>query len=368
MTSNTSHLSQDGIFGDTPVMLIDWTTAAVQFLEDMGFGTGEYMAISPSGEVLRTGPQGFQVEHPSWSESVRLYAPNSSVLVFSGNPVKWFQGHNAFGSADAPGLVWDCLQDIRMQHLAADVGVPGFHTTEAHGPGVRFTRIDVTRSARHPGGDEGARAWLRAIGREAGSSHRGGVAVGDEGTVYFGKRSKRWGLKVYLKADEMKKHPPKLKKLSRADMRRWEQWAMARAWAEGVLRFELVLRSTELGDAGVSIPRTVPEALALWGRYYRRLSIREGPVMAQEIEGLKPSERAALKLWEAGESPKGIYPRASFYRHRRAILKKGGPDIASPGPAGDEVLQQAGGELEWDPEVPEGASHEPSGQRPLAFS
>ena len=92
-------------------------------------------------------------------------------------------------------------------------------------------------------------------------------------------------------------------------------------------------------------------------------------MMKDDLEGLGGSARGALELWlSGGKHPKEVFPQNSFYRHRRAILAAGGPDIASPGPGAVELRERAEGELDWDPDVPPGAGFEPSGQVPLPFA
>lgn len=71
---------------------------------------------------------------------------------------------------------------------------------------------------------------------------------------------------------------------------------------------------------------------------------------------LPSAAKAALELWRHGVDLREIYPKNSFYRHRRALLATLGVDIASPpperpaAPNSAQLLDEKG----WDPEPLDG--------------
>jgi II/X family phage/plasmid replication protein len=105
--------------------VIDWLTFVAPLAHQAGQG-GPFFA----GEVLSTVPD---LTHPDgvaldWGVLKRKALPGShsamiqvqsttdeegrSAIWVSGNPAKWFQGHNIFGSDDLPGLVLEMLHRI----------------------------------------------------------------------------------------------------------------------------------------------------------------------------------------------------------------------------------------------------------------
>lgn len=75
---------------------------------------------------------------------------------------------------------------------------------------------------------------------------------------------------------------------------------------------------------------------------------------------LPASARAALELWRHGVDLREIYPKPTFYRHRRSLLATLGVDIASPPsekpawPNSKQLLDEKG----WDPEPLDGYAWE----------
>ena len=369
-----------------PVMMCDWTSLCLEFPHPMGLETGRIVRVSPHGEIVQDDPARLSV---SWdalegegsdSERVTLFAPDESKLWLLGNPCKWLQGHNAYGSSNAPGLVWDCLQDIRAHHGSAHVGIPGNHTTDANEAAARFTRLDLTRSARHPDGELGARAWLQRMSEAAHSRHKGGSAFVKDRTLYFGQRSRRSTLKVYHKADEML---PVVRKVQAKGMghhaimeafkrnerkgqllqRRFDL-ETAYEWSKGILRFEVTVRGMEMRRLKLEPPRTEEDALAIWQRYYDQVTFPATTVMLATDLDLPSGPKTALRLWEAGVDPRETIAKTTFYRHRATILKAGGPDISGACPKAEP--RPGDDELEWDPKPP-GEAYVPRSQLPLAL-
>jgi len=342
-------------------MQVDWISA---FCESRGFAqagykpydTGRVLLLHPGGEVERESSRGVPVEG---SHDTRLWVQSRSGtdLYLSGNPVKFIQGHNLYGPADPVRLFFDAGWEVRKS-----VGLfPSAATWEANQfEGPRFTRIDLTRSYRFPSG-AAARSWLREVGGTARSRHGG--ALVNEGTVYFGKSSERWALKLYHKGDEVtargKGHslPEALPQRTRL-----------MEWAVGVVRFELTLRAKELEK--LDIPRWSP--LEVWQSYYGKVTWNQNARMLESdmLEVSLPLHlRRTLELWRSGADMRPLLgSRESFYRHRRALLKAVGVDIASPPPKRAAAPEAPGAELDprgWDPEPLEGYVWNPEGQQRL---
>ena len=180
--------------------MIDWVSATYPQRKEYGkvkiYETSKLLSLSPSGDVRW---QRSDAEQVSGSHDSKLYAksPDQCDLYISGNPVKFFQGHNLFGSSDYVGLWLSAGLAVRQE-----CGLfPSPQTAAATFDQPHFTRLDLTRSYLFPS-DAIARSWLREVAAFAHSRH--GAPTTQAGTVYWAQGSKRWTMKAYLKSDEIK--------------------------------------------------------------------------------------------------------------------------------------------------------------------
>ena len=162
--------------------MIDWLTFKAPLAHQAGIG-GPFFA----GEVLSTipdptDPEGYALD---WGVLKRKAMPGShssmiqvqsttdeegrSAVWVSGNPAKWFQGHNIFGTDDLAGLVLEMLHRV-----CASVGlVPSADDLALWAAGrIRLSRVDVT-SSFDLGNLPRVRSALRALDASANLKHRG---------------------------------------------------------------------------------------------------------------------------------------------------------------------------------------------------
>jgi II/X family phage/plasmid replication protein len=320
--------------------MIDWLTFVAPLAHTAGEGGPFY-----AGEVISTIPDptaegGLSIEWETWkrlrvvgsySSAVQVksttdYLGNPAILV-SGNPAKWFQGHNIFGSNDLPGLVLEMLHRI----CAARGITPSSADLELWALGlIKLHRVDDTESYQL-GNLARVRSALRSMDATANLKHRGrGHYLGD--SLLFGKGSRRWSLQFYAKGSEIELHklPLDLAESSLTD------------YAQGLLRAEVRMHSLQLVAEHL-------EFVAYWGdntasELHRRLidglQIAEANMIdAPNLEGLSPRIRAAYQLWSDGHDLRALYPRNTFYRYRRELLEQGidvavkqertGPDLSN---------------------------------------
>lgn len=335
-------------------MQVDWISA---FCESRGFAsvgyrpydTGSVLLVGRDGEVEQKRSRGLTVEG-SFDSRLLVQSRTGADLFVSGNPVKHIQGHNLFGPCDPRALFFDAGWEIRKA-----VGLfPSASTWEGNDfVGPRFTRIDLTRSYRFPSA-AAARTWLREVGAAARSRHGG--AINTDGTIYFGKGSTRWSMKLYHKGDEL---------LARGKGHRLPDELPQRnaliEWAEGVVRFEATLRTPELEK--IDLAQWDP--LEVWQRYYSKITWNQNAQMteADMLEANLPNYlRGSLAMWRAGVDLRTSLSKASFYRQRRELLEAVGVDIASPPPKRDAAAEVPPATLDpkgWDPEPLQGYAWNP---------
>lgn len=319
-------------------MQIDWLSFTTGARPELcpGYTSGWQSHVDPHGEVLKRWPA-FLPILGSYDDRMLVKTPDPCTLYLTGNPVKFFQGHNLFGSCDAVGLALSAGLAVR-QSVGMFPGPSTFQGCEYTPPS--YSRIDLTRSYRFRNNPD-ALAWIRSVAGQSRSRHGAALTRGD--TVYFGQHSRRWSFKIYPKFQELTVHPPR----SGPALNHLDKLLQ---WAEGVVRFELVLRGPELQELP---PRFDP--LAVWETYYRKLTLNENAIMSHETslleQALKTRHRTALFMWRQGADLRSCYPKPSFYRLRKELLELVGVDIAQPPLSADVPAAAAGLDpAGWDPE------------------
>lgn len=242
-----------------------------------------------------------------------------------GNPVKWFQGHNLWGTDDLPSLVVSTLSSLASR-LGIEVSAETLRAWETGD--VQLTRVDCTESF-HLDNRAQVLAWLRAAEQTAHMSHRGRGQLVKGSTLYFGKKSRRWSLKLYAKGQEI-------------EAKGHGQDAVlnlphALAWADRTLRAELTLRSMELKRRALDkvsawlpvdgVPLEVTGELLLEKLGSMTMTTTRA-ISAELLDTLRPALRTALVAWEAGADLRVMLSRRTFYRYRSELLPHG-IDIAT---------------------------------------
>ena len=332
--------------------MVDWVSGFIEIDPSITttpmYDTGHWMKLDPSGEVEQR-RAGHLTHQGSFDSSLLVKSTSGLDLFLSGNPVKHIQGHNLYGPDDPIALYFDAGKVVRQA-----LGLfPSPETFEMF-TGPRFTRIDITRSYRFQN-SRAANSWLRDIASFARTRHGGSVMSG--GTVYFGKSSEYWSMKIYNKGEEIRS-----RKKGHQLHQGLQNHKQLLEWSEGVVRFEVTLKSKELQRLKIKSwsPRHV------WQAYFDKIQWNQNAMQTQTnaitaaIEQNLPSRlKVAMKLWRQGEDLRALYSKSAFYRHRREISKATGVDIASK-PALDTATTTTA-ELHlsgWDPEPLETFPHD----------
>ncbi len=296
--------------------MIDWITAVLPCNHDASkLISGLVMSFDALGNNEWTVNKNITVEG-SYSSTIQVKSFSDNKIWISGNPAKFLQGHNIFGTDDLVYLMGRFF-DALLKH--DDLGLcPTFEQYESVQDGDYFaTRIDFNLSW-HLQDMNSVLAWIRAASQCANLKHRGvGQFTGD--TLYFGKNSKHWALKCYSKGNEIlaKKHnlPDELKIPELID------------WASKSLRLELVFRSMFLKKTGLN---HVKKWTCTTGRELLLSCIRDDlqitdnmTIQPKNLDILKPRLRLTYQSWLAGDDLRKILPRPTFYRYRKELLNYG---------------------------------------------
>jgi len=256
-------------------------------------------------------------------------------LELSGNPAKFVQGHNLFGTDDPSLVLESALRKLvgSMFHGPQVAERYSFNIAEA-----RISRIDLTASWLLPREGD-VLPFLRALEERVWCPYRGRGVQADPGTLYYGlaqkgKRAKDWQLKIYSKGMEVGRRP-------------LPGFAME---VPGLLdevnrtvRVELTLRTRELKRLGLRcVGDWNREKVAeVWRSYVDRLDFGDVTMTLDNTDlaelGIKPRLLDAISSWKAGNDMRAGRSKASFYRIRKEVREATGFDIASPVPKSNVV-------------------------------
>ena len=309
--------------------MIDWLTMVVPLRHGAPLNAGHVVSINPDGSIDWQTAKRLHVEGSHDSRiSVRTatHTPDPCTHVeIKGNPVKFFQGHNLWGTDDLPALaVETCFA------VAAMLGItPSPDDVASWFAGdIRLTCVDVTESF-HLDNLGQVLAFLRSAEQTAHLAHRGRGQLIKGSTLYFGKNSRRKSLKLYAKGPE----------IERKGHRQEAVLALpsAKAWADKTLRAELRLLSMELRRLGLDhvrdwlpvdgLPSVVTSEL-LRDVFGGMTMTTTAHLSAEVMESLRPALRAAVQAWEAGADLRATFPHRTFYKYRAELLPHG-IDIAT---------------------------------------
>lgn len=306
--------------------MIDWLSVRIPVRLPRPIAGGWTVKLDTDGkEVLRT-PHRLSVEG-SYSSSMTIRAPSTSELEVSGNLAKWLAGHNLWGSDCPVSLLWMALQRLETLPgvLPCSLLEMGLCCPDSLGATI-VTRVDCTGMLL-VASLAAARAFIRSAELTGTMSNRG-RGVMKEGTLVFGhaagKSFTRSQIVMYAKGQEILAH--RLPAIMMEDTE-------VRSWVDRCLRVEVRLGRLELQEQGLRLLSGWREgiALLLWEQAMAKLKFSEANT-SFDLSKLPTMYRGTYAMWEIGRDCRQMLSNGTFYRHRNAIRKLTGVDIAVPPP------------------------------------
>lgn len=299
------------------ITMIDWVTAIVPVsnLDLSNLHNGHFCRIRPDGntEWMKEIPMDIPGSFDSNIRVSACFLDSGPHLRVDGNPIKWIQGHNLFGSNDLIGLMKEVLH--RLAYILEFI--PNGEVWKSWNEGLyQVNRVDCTEMWDFPSKDD-VLAWLNAAQYQSKSRHGRSIMTG--GTLYFGKHSRRWSIKFYSKGEEILVRSHTLN----SDLPHYENLI---EYAKNKLRCELVLRKPQLEklDLEVAAAWTTETAKKTLKKSLKTLDISDQyKITIQSLEGLPSRLKLAYKAWEDNNDLRSILPKNTFYRYRRELLKFG---------------------------------------------
>ncbi len=306
-------------------LMIDWVSCLLPFTHSSEIHDDLVLRVTPDGEISRVCKYKVRIEG-SFDSSLYISSDDDSFdssagvyrrVLFTGNPNKFLQGHNVIGSCCLYSLLNASYRRIReflgLNIEPADIlSISGGH--------FPVSRLDLTASWTVGTSSADVMAWIRACEQYSTLQNRGrGIFSGE--TLYFGKKSRRWSLKLYAKSLELLKHPPDS---AMPDVERLI------AFADNLLRVEVVLRGMELKTIGLKTALNIYRADLenVYRNYLKRLKIGDNAMLKKaDLDNLTPRQRHVYLSWLDGHDLRQCMSRKTFYRYRRFFLETYGINI-----------------------------------------
>ena len=311
--------------------MIDYITARIQLYRPLPapIHGGHFVRFAESGEVEVATAKRKRVIG-SHEASLHIRAPSRNEIEITGNPAKFVQGHNLWGSCDPVEVLWSALKRIEAEGVLpplASIGLPSPDALEVY---TTLSRVDCTvmllgdtlgdvltslRSLRVAGRlrDRGKSGlpypWMRGDG----------VTFGSKPGKSFTHRS----ITFYSKGKELEKNPLPEVLLQEGELIEW---------ANRCLRSEVRLGRLYLRKRGLNrlSAWTNETALQEWITMMERMDMNASDTKPTDLEKLPPRLQMAYAAWRDGMDLQAMHARPTFYRYRREILDTLGVDIAIP--------------------------------------
>ncbi len=327
--------------------MIDWLTAKIPLTTDKVINGGKLTMFRRDGSIDWEAQARLSLEGSHSSNiTIRSVEDRPNLVEISGNPAKFLQGHNVFGTDDVAFLVWRLMRKL-CELLPTPIPIIEEDELRWLNGDFSISRIDINYMLEFRDRAE-CRAFVRALGENTHIKYRGKADM-DEGTAYFGKVKKGrnaspWSIKVYVKGDELHLNEIPRNADDWDNSRDGRQWggklpenlykrAELCAWADNKVRVELTLRGKELKKLGYRFATMLSPAVvsALFHSYIGRMEIADNAALTvSDTEVLSRALQSTYTLWLAGHDLRQFLPKSTFTRQKRQIYNAVGVDISVP--------------------------------------
>jgi len=300
--------------------MIDWLKIVVPLRHTDGKpppNGGMTIRTDSDGEILYQHSNALRVVG-SHDSSIGVIARGDGFMTVDGNPSKFLQGHNVFGP--------ECVRELalRLAFIGADAldVKPTIEDLEDWTTGnIELKTIDVTYSVALQSRGQ-VLALLKQMEQTATFRHRGRGQLTKGTTLYFGKNSTRSSFKLYSKGEEI--NAPKHQLHPRLLVTDLGKFLLE--FADPLLRTELRMRAPELKRKNLNRVHNwnIETVRRTHNEFWKKLTMSNAITdIDKAIEELPNTLRAIAKLHLKGEDTRNLCGRATWYRHRKALMDYG---------------------------------------------
>jgi len=296
--------------------MIDWTLVAFPILH-VPIYSGHVISVNPDGTEDWRSPKRTQATG-SFEKTIGIKSiggngrGEATHLWINGNPSKFLQGHNVFGSDDIASLLYDVFCVLVKQF---DLKPTEDELLRIKAGDYPIGMLDINYSFLLPSRGD-VLAFIRALEFKAKTRHGRPATKG--GTLYFGKNSQRWALKFYCKAEEIQ--------TSRGKLPFEIQGKGIEEWVDNILRIELRLLNKELRRLDITMVKDLNQSIVkqLFNDYLRKIEMTEQIKLSDEIMLNMPNKlRSTYTLWSEGHDLRNLISKPTYYRHRKDLKEFG---------------------------------------------
>jgi II/X family phage/plasmid replication protein len=296
--------------------MIDWGLVLFPIIHHP-INSGEVFSVDPDGEVEWRSPKRVQATG-SFDKKISIKSVGgtgdgrTTHLWVNGNPSKFLQGHNVFGSDDIIALMSD-LFDVIAPQFNLTPTIEELHRIKTGD--YELKTVDINYSYGLPTRAD-VLAFIRALTFKAKTRH--GKPSTKGGTLYFGKNSQRWAIKFYCKAEEIKTAAGRIPH----DL----QNVGIEKWVDNKLRIELRLLSKELMKLGIVNVKDlmINKVKSLFSAYVGRIDMSEQIALTDDaMMNMANKLRSTYTLWIEGHDLRSMMSKATYNRHRLELKEHG---------------------------------------------
>lgn len=292
--------------------MIDWSLTHFPILHTP-LSSGVVISVNADGTEDWRSPKRVQATG-SFEKSISVKSiggdgfGRATHLWMNGNPSKFLQGHNVFGSDDIVSLLFDVFLKLITQF--------NLKPTEEEIEVIRagdypIVMVDINYSFLLPSRAD-VLAFIRALEFKAKTRH--GKPSTKGGTLYFGKTSEYWAMKFYCKAEEIQ--------TTRGKLPLQIQNKGIEKWVDNILRIELRLLSKQLKRLNIIKVKDLNQITVkqLFNQYLRQIDMTEQIKLTDQVMQNMPNKlRSTYTLWSEGHDLRSLISKSAYYRHRKDL-------------------------------------------------
>jgi II/X family phage/plasmid replication protein len=307
-------------------LMIDWATIKIKF-RHKPLDAGRITSINADGTVefdicKKISIRGTYESNTLLRSSGDLDKDGyCSDLLIDGNPSKFLQGQNIFGTDDINLLVVKWFQSICHE---LNMFYSPFDSYRLSRGDYEINRVDINGMFKM-NHQADVIAYLIALGQSGGTKYQ--RAYYQKGSVYFNKGSRRYSIVFYSKHEEIKsrKKGHRLEFNSELKTKLFEL-------SKGLIRIEARILSLELKDRNILTGGDLVQygIDKLYGEFMKKIQINGNMRISDEKASQMPSKlRGTYELWLSGLDLRSMMSRSTFFAHKKLLKSDYGIDIDS---------------------------------------
>lgn len=253
-----------------------------------------------------------------------------SVLQIECCPNKFINGHNLWGYSNINTVVFVIVKrliELFPEYFSNDLPCNLDNLKCIYKGIYSVMKLDITGMYKVGNNSDEVNAFIRNLSADAEMIYRGKGLL-QHNTLYFGKNSKKWAIKIYNKEVELKANDP--------------DNITAIKHSQGYARIEMRFLSKELTNEKVlanklrvpfldATPLTIHELFYTYGKGLKMSDNSKNILSTTDIENLSNAYRATYLAWKGGIDIKPPYmKRRTFYNHKKYFLDNYNINIAVP--------------------------------------